>query len=320
MRRRRCAVLVPGPMPAQPGSVGRSPRAGLVSLHPGGSGHRAGRHYDRSARCLLDWDWANSPRPRKPGPELRRKGPHGRPPRAARGAPRGERADRKVRAALRTRGRLVRLAALHPPRRMSPGEREGKHNSGAKTRRENDGGCPESEFHSPRHARPLAGVPLCGARDAQARGQAQCSTRRRHAHDAALGVRAVAVLARLRGRPMPQGARLPRRPGRLLRPALAAAAGGSPGVVSRRDHGKVGRREPASRRRRRLRGGAGLPRANRAGVAVARRAGRAFAGAGRAIAGRARDREQCAASADAVMRDARAARSSLSPRAGRGLG
>jgi hypothetical protein len=29
-------------------------RAGLVSLHSGGSGQRAGRHYDRSARCSLD--------------------------------------------------------------------------------------------------------------------------------------------------------------------------------------------------------------------------------------------------------------------------
>jgi hypothetical protein len=35
-------------------SEGRPLRAGLVSLHSGGSGQRAGRHYDRSARCSLD--------------------------------------------------------------------------------------------------------------------------------------------------------------------------------------------------------------------------------------------------------------------------
>jgi len=29
-------------------------RAWLVTTHSGGSGHRAGRHYDRSARCSLD--------------------------------------------------------------------------------------------------------------------------------------------------------------------------------------------------------------------------------------------------------------------------
>ena len=32
----------------------RSPRAGFASLLPGGSGHRVGRHYGRSARCSLD--------------------------------------------------------------------------------------------------------------------------------------------------------------------------------------------------------------------------------------------------------------------------
>jgi hypothetical protein len=35
-------------------SEGRPLRAGLVSLHSGGSGQRAGRHYDRTARCSLD--------------------------------------------------------------------------------------------------------------------------------------------------------------------------------------------------------------------------------------------------------------------------
>ena len=35
---------------------GRSPRARLTTSHPGGSGTPAGRHYDRSAGSLLDWD------------------------------------------------------------------------------------------------------------------------------------------------------------------------------------------------------------------------------------------------------------------------
>ena len=35
-------------------SEGRPLRAGLASLHSGGSGHRAGRYYGRSARCSLD--------------------------------------------------------------------------------------------------------------------------------------------------------------------------------------------------------------------------------------------------------------------------
>ena len=34
-------------------SEGRPPRVGLATQHSGGSGHRAGRHYDRSARCSL---------------------------------------------------------------------------------------------------------------------------------------------------------------------------------------------------------------------------------------------------------------------------
>jgi len=33
---------------------GRSPRAGLVTQHSGGSGTPVGRHYDRSAGSLLD--------------------------------------------------------------------------------------------------------------------------------------------------------------------------------------------------------------------------------------------------------------------------
>jgi hypothetical protein len=35
----------------------RSPRAGLVTRPPGGSGTPSGRHYDRPAGSLLDWDW-----------------------------------------------------------------------------------------------------------------------------------------------------------------------------------------------------------------------------------------------------------------------
>ena len=43
-------------------------RAGLVSLHSGGSGQRAGRHYDRSARCSLDGPGANAGLPEaRPG-------------------------------------------------------------------------------------------------------------------------------------------------------------------------------------------------------------------------------------------------------------
>src|SRR5439155_3931394 len=34
-------------------SEGRPPRVGLATQHSGCSGHRAGRHYDRSARCSL---------------------------------------------------------------------------------------------------------------------------------------------------------------------------------------------------------------------------------------------------------------------------
>jgi hypothetical protein len=36
--------------------LARPLRAWLVTTHPGGSGTPLGRHYDRSARSLLDWD------------------------------------------------------------------------------------------------------------------------------------------------------------------------------------------------------------------------------------------------------------------------
>ena len=46
----------------------RRPRAGLVSLHPGGLGTPLVRHYDRAARCFAGLGLARWPRPRKRGP------------------------------------------------------------------------------------------------------------------------------------------------------------------------------------------------------------------------------------------------------------
>jgi hypothetical protein len=42
------------------GRQARRPRARLVTSHSGGSGTPPGRHYDRSAGSLLDWDWAQA--------------------------------------------------------------------------------------------------------------------------------------------------------------------------------------------------------------------------------------------------------------------
>ena len=237
-----------------------------------------------------------------------------------RGAPRGERADRKVRAALRTRGRLVRLAALHPPRRKSPGEREGEHNSGAKTRRENDGAA-------------LIRISLAAPRAAARRRPALRGARRASTRTGAMR-HAAATRPRCRA-----GRASCCSSGALARTTMqhrARACRGDPGACFDRhwpllpEEARVWFRAAITA----LSGGASPQAADAAGceAALAYRAqkrgrrrppgrGRfADAGAGRAIAGRARDREQCAAPADAVMRDARAARSSLSPRAEKGLG
>src|SRR5438132_1505126 len=65
-------------------SEGRPLRAGLASLHSGGSGHRAGRYYGRSARCSLDGGHrgllaARARPPGETGPARRAKGESGRP-------------------------------------------------------------------------------------------------------------------------------------------------------------------------------------------------------------------------------------------------
>ena len=206
MRRRRYAVLVPGPSRANPRPVGRSPRAGLVSLHPGGSGHRAGRHYDRSARCLLDWDWAKQPSSQeaRPGAEAER------PPRASAesrtwSAARRARRSQGARRASHARTAGAPRGAPSPSAHGAGGTGRGSTTRAQKRAARTMEAALNPNLNRRAAARPHAGVALCRPRGAQARGQAQCSARRRHAHDAALAVRAVPVLARLRGRPNATG-------------------------------------------------------------------------------------------------------------------
>ena len=47
----------------------RRPRAGLVSLHSGGSGTPLVRHYDRAARSFADGDGQDLPLPENAAPE-----------------------------------------------------------------------------------------------------------------------------------------------------------------------------------------------------------------------------------------------------------
>jgi hypothetical protein len=49
----------------------RRPRADFAIPHSGGSGHRTGRHDDRSARCSLDWDRPDASSARVPGSAAR---------------------------------------------------------------------------------------------------------------------------------------------------------------------------------------------------------------------------------------------------------
>jgi len=79
----------------------RSPRARLVTSHSGGPGTPPGRHHDRPAGSLLDWD-RREPGPRKRGPGLRH--PPWADAECRGGAPRGGHPDRKGCAAPRTRG------------------------------------------------------------------------------------------------------------------------------------------------------------------------------------------------------------------------
>ena len=44
------------------GGAGAVPAGGIANPHPGGFGHRPGRHYDRSARCSLHWRRGGSSR------------------------------------------------------------------------------------------------------------------------------------------------------------------------------------------------------------------------------------------------------------------
>ncbi len=54
---RRTGLVPCGPEAGNRRRPVRRLRAGLVPLLPGGSGIPPGRHYDRSARSSLDWDW-----------------------------------------------------------------------------------------------------------------------------------------------------------------------------------------------------------------------------------------------------------------------
>ena len=79
-----------------------APAGGARNPAPGRPREPIGRYYGRSAGSLLDWDWAEMPRPRKRGP-----GEQKSPPWSAERRPRSS----KESAARR---KTVRLAALHP--------------------------------------------------------------------------------------------------------------------------------------------------------------------------------------------------------------
>ena len=107
-----------------------------VATHSGGSGHRVGRHYDRSARCFAGLGQGRKPaRPRKPGPELMRSEPPLQMPRwsAERRAPYVTGCDTpRKRVPGRVMARLEcgdphsgRLSALYSPR-LGEGQRDGR--------------------------------------------------------------------------------------------------------------------------------------------------------------------------------------------------
>ena len=98
-------------------------RSGLVTPIPGGSGHRVGRHYDRSARCLLDWDRVTEPASQetRPGAEWRSSDRHERRDGALVGERifEAERHDTPLR-----RERMVALLSAPSPRALPEGKKD----------------------------------------------------------------------------------------------------------------------------------------------------------------------------------------------------
>jgi hypothetical protein len=110
----------------------RRPRVRLVTSHSGGFGAPPGRHYDRSARSSLDWDWAQMPSSQeaRPGAEPRelsgrgesRSGaPGGAPPRSQEEAARLASVPGQLRRLSRGPRKPPRFSALRSPWRGALG-------------------------------------------------------------------------------------------------------------------------------------------------------------------------------------------------------
>ena len=256
-------------------------RAGLVTPRPGGSGTPPARHYDRAARCSLDWD-----RP-KPGNARRSHVPgsaglelSARPcaaQRAANPTPLGAPEGAAILAKDRPQKDWLRLPALRPPRFFAKSEetepaprRFGPAQFAPKRAATWPKGHLQTCTQKYRAARRRTYARKTKARQTQAaRPELFPRPSRRAGARAAGGVLAAVVLAGLRPQTLPARAGLRARIERLFQPLLAAAARTDEDFHPRRHRGERRRAFDArDRGRDRARAGA---LARHAGAANRRR-------------------------------------------------